>query len=63
MTLLEVNTMLRPFVALVCLGVGFSALNVDLVKVFHLNSLRILFKYIAGIAGGLSLVGWLMSLT
>jgi len=63
MTLYDINLLLRPFVALVCLGVGFSATGVDLVKVFHLNQFRKPFKYIAGIAGALALAEWLMALS
>jgi len=63
MTLHDINLLLRPFVALVCLGVGLSAMGVDLIKTFHLNQLRNPFKYVAGIAGALALVEWLMALS
>lgn len=63
MELYDINLLLRPFVALVCLGVGLSAMGVDLVKTLHMNKLRKPFKLVAGVAGALALVEWLMTLS
>ena len=56
MSLDQINQALAPFIALVSLGVGFTVLGVDLLKVFHLNALRRLLKYVAGFAGACALV-------
>lgn len=63
MALHDINLLLQPFVALVCLGVGLSAMGIDVVKALHLNQLRNIFKCVAGVAGALALVEWLMALS
>ena len=42
--------------ALVSVGVGLAAMNVDLLRALRLNALRDFFQYIAGIAGAATLV-------
>lgn len=63
MTLHDINLILRPLMAIICLGVGFGAMGVDVLKTCSLNQLQKPFKLIAGLAGALALIEWAMSLS
>lgn len=42
--------------AVVSFGVGLAAMGVDILKILHLQSLRIFLQGIAGLAGAITLV-------